>query len=463
MEDYVLFYLCGTAKIGHLGLHTSLHDNSFFECNCAIPQLFGVSMEKKIIFEDEQIRAIYLQGSSETLVLSFGDLITRAKGTSINAEKSLSKYDFNVIGIMPKQKSWYPESSMLALFEVLKPYLEQYSSIVGYGGSMGGYAVVKYAKLLKMTRAVAFVPQYSIDPEDVEDRRYSDFYDVELNRDMHIKSEDISSECEYIIVYDPYFENDRENYLKIKPLIPHLHTLNLPYSGHDAISVLASSALLNDFIRHPFDQTYFYKQMREVKKNNKFYYRNVIARLLGTHNEALGKILKSTDLQLDGSFFDNNLKQMITRILLTNKRVDEQDLMKLGISVNFPIEKKEQLQDYFGNFLVFNVITQKIESYSQQVIDINSKYLCAIQVKATGLTFIDLNKEDYFLAMNDRQVIKLFKQNDALSLDMSPIITKKYPEFYILSYKNLNLGSDLFGTCKFDYDSFEDNVKFILA
>ncbi len=424
---------------------------------------FGVSMEKQIIFEDEQIRAIFLQGSSETLVLSFGDLITRAKGLSINAEKSLSKYDFSVIGIMPKEKSWYPASSMLALFEVLKPYLEQYKSIVGYGGSMGGYAVIKYSKLLKMTRAVAFVPQFSINPEDVEDRRYSDFYDVKLNHDMKINSHDISNDCEYIVVYDPYFENDRENYLKIKPFIPHLHTLNLPYSGHDAISVLASSSLLNDFIRHPFDRTYFYKQMREVKKNNKFYYRNIIARLLGSHNAALGKILKHTDLQLDSSFFDNNLKQMITRILLTNKRVDEQDLAKLGISVNFPIEKKAQLQDYFGNFLVFNVITQKIESYSQQVIDINSKYLYSLQVESTGLTYIDLNKEDYFLAMNDRQVMKLFKKNDALSLDMSPIIIKKYPEFYVLAYKGLNLGSDLTGTCKFDFDSFDDNVKFILA
>ena len=44
-------------------------------------------MDKQIVFEDEHIRAIYLKGSTETLVLSFGDLITRAKGTSINAEK----------------------------------------------------------------------------------------------------------------------------------------------------------------------------------------------------------------------------------------------------------------------------------------------------------------------------------------------------------------------------------------
>ena len=55
----------------------------------------GVMMDKQIIFEDEQIRVIFLKGSSEELIFSFGDLITRAKGLNINAEKSLHKFNFN--------------------------------------------------------------------------------------------------------------------------------------------------------------------------------------------------------------------------------------------------------------------------------------------------------------------------------------------------------------------------------
>ena len=42
----------------------------------------------------------FLKGSSDTLVVSFGDLISRAKGMSINAEKSLIKYQYNVISIV---------------------------------------------------------------------------------------------------------------------------------------------------------------------------------------------------------------------------------------------------------------------------------------------------------------------------------------------------------------------------
>jgi len=420
-------------------------------------------MDKQIIFEDEHIRAIFLPGDSNTLVLSFGDLITRASGLSINAEKSLIKYQYNVIGVMPKQKSWFPQASMIELAKAISPILEGFKNIVGYGGSMGGYAAIKYAKALKMNRVVAMVPQYSIDPLEVEDKRYTDFYDAELNADMRIQAQDIVADCEYIIVYDPYFENDKEHYLKIKPLIPQLHTLHLPYTGHDAIAVLANSALLHDFIEREYDQTYFYKQIREVKKNSKFYYRSVIAHLLGTHNEALGKILKGTDIQLDSTFFDASLKQTITRILLTNKRVDEQDLQKLGIQVNFAFEDKTQLQDSFGNILVFNVITQKLESYDQQVIDVNGKYIIPLHVENNGLAQVEIKKQTYLICMNDRRVTKLFKQDEALSLDMNPIVIKKTTDFYVLTYKNFYMSCDIQGLVSFDDESLNEFCHFKVA
>lgn len=434
--------------------------------SCSLPPIyvpFGIAMDKQIVFEDEHIRAIYLKGSADTLVLSFGDLITRAKGTSINAEKSLSKYEYPVIGIMPKLKSWFPQSSMLGLLAAIKPILENYKKVVAYGGSMGGYAAIKYAKPFQVSRVVAMVPQYSIHPEEVADRRYTDFYDHTVNANMRIQAEDIVEDCEYIVVYDPYFDLDREHYLKIKALIPHLHTLHLPYTGHDAIAVLANSALLHDFIEHPFDRIYFYKQIRSVKKNSKFYYRSVIAHLLGNHNEALGKILKNSDLQLDSAFFDASLKQTITRILLTNKRVDEQDLQKLGIQVNLAFEDKSQLEDSFGKVLVFNVITQKLESYEQKVIDVNGKYILPLHVENSGLATVVVKKQTYLICMNDRRVTKLFKQDEALSSDMHPILIKKGAGFYSLSYKNLYLHCDASGNCIFDSETVGDAERFVVS
>ncbi|MFZ0330262.1 MAG: hypothetical protein WAL54_03420 [Acinetobacter bohemicus] len=406
-------------------------------------------MEKHIIFEDEQIRAIFLRGSSDELIFSFGDLITRAKGLSINAEKSLLKHDFNVIGIMPKQKSWFPESSMRQMFAEIEDLIAPFKTRIGYGGSMGGYAAIKYSNLLDLKRVVALVPQYSINPDDVEDPRYNMFFHAELNANMQIQPQDVSAEREYIVVYDPYCPEDRAQYVKLEQVLPHMHTLNLPFTGHDAIAVLASSELLYDFLLHDFDATYFYQKIRQVKKNSKFYYRKVIENLLPRHKNALGSILINNDLQLDNQFFDAKLKQQLLRELLSNKQVSQQDLLKLGIQVNLPQENSSQLLDSFGHGLVFNVISQKIESYAASAIALNHKFLIPIFAKGSALVQITLNDERYVVAMNDRHIMKLFKEHEPLSAGMHPIVMKKYSDFYVLSYKHLNLNNNEYGSHDF--------------
>ena len=418
-------------------------------------------MEKHIIFEDEQIRAIFLRGSSDELIFSFGDLITRAKGLSINAEKSLLKHDFNVIGIMPKQKSWFPESSMRQMFAEIEDLIAPFKTRIGYGGSMGGYAAIKYSNLLDLKRVVALVPQYSINPDDVEDPRYNMFFHAELNANMQIQPQDVSAEREYIVVYDPYCPEDRAQYVKLEQVLPHIHTLNLPFTGHDAIAVLASSELLHDFLLHDFDATYFYKKIRQVKKNSKFYYRKVIENLLPRHKNALGSILINNDLQLDNQFFDAKLKQQLLRELLSNKQVSQQDLLKLGIQVNLPQENSSQLLDSFGHGLVFNVISQKIESYAASAIALNHKFLIPIFAKGSALVQITLNDERYVVAMNDRHIMKLFKEHEPLSAGMHPIVMKKYSDFYVLSYKHLNLNNNEYGSHDF-IEETPETAQFVI-
>ncbi|KJH57519.1 hypothetical protein [Acinetobacter calcoaceticus] len=421
-------------------------------------------MDKQIIFEDEHIRAIFLPGDSNTLVLSFGDLITRASGLSINAEKSLIKYQYNVIGIMPKQKSWFPQASMIELAKTISPVLQGFKNIVGYGGSMGGYAAIKYSNLLNMNRVIAFVPQYSIDPDHVEDRRYAEFFDAVANKDMQIQLQDVDAAREYVIVYDPYFSIDREHYLKIKELLPSLHTIHLPFTGHEALSVLASSSLLHDFIEHEFDEIYFYQQVRKVKKQSKFYFRNVLAHVLSHHDDMLLKILRQNDFQLDERYFDNPLKQAITRSLMKAKQATELDFQKLGIKVQQTqqeVSYKEGLQNSFNSILVFNLINSKFESYALDVLLANKSYLIPIVAEYTGVVHIELNNETYLLGMNDRKVIKLFKSKESLTSDMSPFVIKKYSDFFAISYKQLNLSCDEHGMCEFIEGSIKPTEQLI--
>ncbi|WP_436913221.1 hypothetical protein [Acinetobacter schindleri] len=417
-------------------------------------------MEKQIVFEDEHIRAIFMPGSSSELIFSFGDLITRAKGTTINAEKSLQKFEFNVLGIMPKDKSWFPQASMQAMLDAIAELIAPFEQRIAYGGSMGGYAAIKYSNALDVQRAVAMVPQYSIDPEDVKDARYNMFYQPELNGEMRITKADVSEDREYIIIYDPHYAQDRAHYHKLREVLPPHHVLHLAFTNHDAIAVLASSELVNDFLLHEFDASYFYQKMRRVKKNSKFYYRKVIENLLPRHRMALGRILKNNDLQLDSQFFDANQKQTILRELLSNKQVDQHDLMKLGIQVNLPQENRQILLDIYGHGLVFNVISNKIESYADQAIALNHKFLIPIYARGNGLLTISLNDERYLVVMNDRHMMKLVKEQEPLSVGMHPILMKSYTDFYMFSYKELSLKTDEYGAAAFVDDS-DKNTHFV--
>lgn len=418
-------------------------------------------MDKQIIFEDDQIRVIYQPGSSSELIFSFGDLITRAKGLAINAEKSLQKYDFNVIGVMPKQKSWFPAASMQQMFDALQAILAQFPIRIAYGGSMGGYAAIKYANLFDFQRVVSMVPQYSIDPADITDTRYGMFFQPSLNANMRIQAEDVSATREYIVVYDPYCPEDRAHFEKLHALIPHVHVLHLPFTGHDAIAVLASSELLNDFLRHPFDAPYFYQKMRQVKKNSKFYYRKVIENLLSRHRLALGQILKNNHFQLDSQFFDAKQKQTLLRALFNNKQVSEQDLNKLGITTFTPQDNRNLLLDQYEHGLVFNVISQKIECYAAGVIALNHKFLIPLQAKGTGPVLVQIQDERYMVVMNDRQVMKLVLPQDELATGMHPIYLQKYAHYYTLNYKQQLLSSDEFGQVFF-VESSGENTQFVL-
>ncbi len=87
------------------------------------------------------------------------------------------------------------------------------------------------------------------------------------------------------------------------------------------------------------------------------------------------------------------------------------------------------MQTHSGTVLVFNLINLKLESYAVDVLLANTSYLIPIVAEQTGVAHIELNNEIYLLGMNDRKIIKLFKQGDALSSDMSPFVIKQYSDF----------------------------------
>ncbi len=165
----------------------------------------------------------------------------------------------------------------------------------------------------------------------------------------------------------------------------------------------------------------------------------MIENVLPNHRWSLGRILKYNNLQLDSNFFDAKLKQNLIRSLLSNKQVDQHDLNKLGLQIQLPYENRNVLLDHFGHGLVFNIISQKIESYAAHAIALNHKFLIPIYAKGSGLVQIYLNDERYLISMNDRHVDETMQGTRcACCRACHPLILKKYSDYFVLSYKDLN-------------------------
>lgn len=209
----------------------------------------------------------------------------------------------------------------------------------------------------------------------------------------------------------------------------------------------------------------FYQRVRQVKKQSKFYYRHVLDALLPRHHQALLKILENNDLQLDERYFDAVMKQKLVQQLFRLKQGTEQNLVKLGalphfVQQNGAVSPKVSTSQH--EFLVFNLVSLKLESYSADVIAAQSQYLLPLSGKGTALIELALNGDHYLLTMNDRGIHKLIALDEPLPLDQSPLIFKQYAEFCSVSYKQLTLACDANGLSHFIENNVDEQTKLFL-
>lgn len=200
-----------------------------------------------ILFDDEHISVIFNKGESDYLLITFGDSLSIANGFSFFADKVASKLNLNCIGIMPKQRNWYPKDSILKSLEKINNIIKGFERIVSYGGSMGGYAAIKYSKEFCATTVIALCPQWSIDPEECEGNRsgYEKYFSENL-KGMGVISNDISGDV--VIIYDRTHKIDSYHADKLFSLSGKFHSIEMPLIGHHVTSAIAGTERLKNII-----------------------------------------------------------------------------------------------------------------------------------------------------------------------------------------------------------------------
>ena len=197
-------------------------------------------MLTETLFEDDEVLVLHRAGASDFTLVTFAAVGHVPNGTWFWAEAPARKLGLETIGFIAKRRNWYPATSIARAAMRVRPALKRRA--LGYGYSMGGYAVLKHGAALGLTHGLAIAPQMSIDPADVPgDRRFHHHHDPALHGGMRVARDDAPPIA--FAVADPYFPQDA---LHLDHLVREgaAQPLAMPFHKHAVISRFTSTALL---------------------------------------------------------------------------------------------------------------------------------------------------------------------------------------------------------------------------
>lgn len=249
-------------------------------------------IQKKVIYEDQNIIVVYKKGSSEFILCTFGDMVTLAQGDKIYAEKAVYKMDWAAIGFMAKTANWYPQDSVVKAIKRIENIILNYKSVISYGGSMGGYAAIKYSTLLGASKTIACCPQWSIDPKECNGIKngYERYFTDSLSG-MGVKPGDIFGDV--FILYDPHHGIDSYHFNNFRDKSEKVVGVHVPFVGHDVTTVMAGTENLRRMIEAAkgLDLNVFSKIVRGARKNNARRYEYVLKKSAVRHPYISSKII----------------------------------------------------------------------------------------------------------------------------------------------------------------------------
>ncbi len=165
------------------------------------------------------------------------DLDRPAFGEAVFAQAGIP-----AIHVVNRRNSWYQEPEWRGMVAAIAAAAAPYRRVLAYGSSMGGYAALRFGKMIGATTALAISPQYSLHPGKADfDTRWAKA--VRGNRWRPELAGPLPADLPAMIVYDPAHALDRRHVDLIAREMP-VQRIALPYSGHPSGGYLAECGLL---------------------------------------------------------------------------------------------------------------------------------------------------------------------------------------------------------------------------
>ncbi len=199
------------------------------------------------VYEDDELAAFWRQGSTDYVLVTFGDAITLASGDRFFADVPAAKGDVTCLGIMTHRENWYPASAMRRLARAVAPLLSPYATRIGYGGSMGGYGAIKFSAVLGTSHTIALCPQWSIDRDECDgnDPGFQHWFRPYM-AGHHIRPDEADGRV--VLCFDPGDAIDRFHAVRLSEVVPSAFVIRMPMVGHHVTKAFAGTANLLELI-----------------------------------------------------------------------------------------------------------------------------------------------------------------------------------------------------------------------
>ncbi|WP_281824885.1 hypothetical protein [Jannaschia rubra] len=205
------------------------------------------------VLKDEELALRWLPGSARRMVVVFTGLKARFGGQKLDefAMSASQGGENNVLFVTDRRGGWYAGPDLWTRIVGLIGYLqrdERIEEIVTLGNSMGGYGALLLPRDLRVTRAIAFSPQVSMDPALSGDRRWPD---VEATvgplPERDLPGTVAASRTQYYLVAARGCAEDVAH-LALMPGHRRVHRWILPGGRHNIAGGLKMAGLLPDVI-----------------------------------------------------------------------------------------------------------------------------------------------------------------------------------------------------------------------
>lgn len=328
--------------------------------------------KKTKIYEDENLVVIFKSGYSDFLFITFGDSVSLASDLDMYADPVSTKLGYASLGFMAKSRNWYPKESMEKSIHSCRNILGKYSSRLLYGGSMGGYAAIKYSNLLKASQVITCCPQWSIDPNECEGKRngYEKYFHSGM-AGMGVTAEDVCGDI--YVIHDPKHKVDSFHYSKFRRLRKGIMAVNAPYVRHHATSVIAGSkniSMMVDAVQAR-DPALIRRLVCNIRRKSVVRQDNLLRAASIKHPVLTAKIITSSQLRSEGAV--DALTNIVSKLLSEKRNVELltiiADVKKMAGNNDFYDElsdrvksliSKESIKSYHGNSLIYDPLSLSI-------------------------------------------------------------------------------------------------------